>query len=130
MSLTRWMPSALTSRTWGGGRLPAKTDSRPGIRLSRISVVLPGTGDACHHGESALWNVNLQGLDGVNGTGREVYGPDLEKRFRRDRLPCPNLSFTRQKGADLGGGSFCQGRHCALSDDLPASRSSLGAHFD
>ena len=41
MSFTRPMPSASTARTWSGSLRPAMRASRPGIRLSRIRVVLP-----------------------------------------------------------------------------------------
>ena len=41
ISLTWRMPGALTERTCSGGFFPSISADSPGIRLSRISVVLP-----------------------------------------------------------------------------------------
>ena len=41
MSFTRSIPGASTAFTWAGSGFPAVAASRPGTRLSRISVVLP-----------------------------------------------------------------------------------------
>ena len=90
---------------------------------------LAGAGHAGDNGETSLWNVYLQRLDGVNLRGGKVNRSVCEQFFPCDAVPQLRFSFAGEEHADLRGRIFFNGRDASLSDDMAAVGSCLRPHL-
>ena len=83
------MPGASTARTCLGSLRPAMDASSAGMRLSRISVVLPEPDTPVTTLSRPLWKFHLQRPHGVDGPGGEPQPPEAEQFLPARPLPQP-----------------------------------------